>query len=71
VKIISNEKWRKEAQLRLQIESLQAEEANLKFKVNSSIATPKVTKDLSLISFIPKLAGTEKSLSVNDFFLKL
>jgi hypothetical protein len=25
-------------------------------------------KDLSLVSFIPKWAGTEKSLSVNEFF---
>jgi hypothetical protein len=59
-----------EAQLRLQIESLQAEEANLELKLNSSVATPTVTKDLSLVSFIPKWAGTEKSLSVNDL-LKL
>jgi hypothetical protein len=35
-----------EAQLRLQIESLQAEVANLKLKVNSSVATPTATEDL-------------------------
>jgi hypothetical protein len=58
-----------EAQLRLQIESLQAEVANLKVKVNSSLATPMAAKDLSSVSFIPKWAGTEKSLSVNEFFV--
>jgi hypothetical protein len=56
-----------EAQLRLQIESLHAEVANLKVKVNSSVATPMAAKDLSLVSFIPKWAGTKKS-SVNEFF---
>ena len=48
------------------VESLQAEISNMRAQVSSS--RPTVTKDLSLISLIPKWSGTEKSVSVKEFF---
>jgi hypothetical protein len=55
-----------EAQLKQQIESLQAELSELRMQVCAGRST--VAKDLSLVSFIPKWAGTEKSVSLNEFF---
>jgi hypothetical protein len=57
-----------EAQLVQQIESLKAELVNLKRQLQPNVATPTVAKDLSLVSFIPKWTGTDKSLQVNEFF---
>jgi len=48
------------------VESLQAEISNLRAQVSPS--RPTATKDLSLISLIPKWSGTEKSVSVKEFF---
>ena len=48
------------------VESLQAEISNLRAQVSPSRTT--ATKDLSLISLIPKWSGTEKSVSVKEFF---
>jgi hypothetical protein len=57
-----------EAQLVQQIESLKAEITNLNRQIRPNVATPTVAKYLSLVSFIPKWTGTEKSLHVNEFF---
>jgi len=48
------------------VESLQAEISNLRAQVSPS--RPTATKDLSLISLIPKWSRTEKSVSVKEFF---
>ena len=48
------------------LESLQAEISNLRGQVSSG--SPTALKDLSLISLIPKWSGTEKSVSVKEFF---
>lgn len=48
------------------VESLQAEISNLRAQVSSG--RPTAPKDLSLISLIPKWSGTEKSVSVKEFF---
>jgi hypothetical protein len=48
------------------VESLQAEVRNLRAQVSSS--RPTTAKDLSLVSLIPKWSGTEKSVSVEEFF---
>ena len=48
------------------VESLQAEISNLRAQISSG--RPTAPKDLSLISLIPKWSGTEKSVSVNEFF---
>jgi hypothetical protein len=48
------------------VESLQAEINNLRTQVNSG--RPTAPKDFSLSSLIPKLFGTEKSVSVKEFF---
>jgi hypothetical protein len=53
-----------EALLRLQIETLQTQLASLQTQINSG--RPTTTKDLSLVSLIPKWAGTDKSMSVHD-----
>jgi hypothetical protein len=55
-----------EAFLRQQIESLQAQLASLQTQVNSG--RPTATQDLSLVSLIPRWAGTDKSMSVHEFF---
>lgn len=55
-----------EALLRQQIESLQAQLANLQAQISSG--RPTAPKDLSLVALIPKWAGTEKSMSVHEFF---
>jgi hypothetical protein len=55
-----------EALLRQQIESLQAQLTSLHTQMNSG--RPTTTKDLSLVSLIPKWAGTDKSMSVYEFF---
>ena len=52
--------------LRKLVESLQAEISNLRAQVSSG--RPTAPKDLSLISLIPKWSGTEKSVSVKQFF---
>jgi hypothetical protein len=57
-----------EAQLKQQLDSLQSELANLRMQVRSSVANPTVSKDLSLVSFIPKWSVTDKSVTVNEFF---
>jgi len=48
------------------IESLQAGISNLRAQVSSGRST--APKDFSLISLIPKWSGTEKSVSVKEFF---
>jgi hypothetical protein len=48
------------------VEGLQAEIASLRLQVSSG--RPTVAKDLSLISQVPRWAGTEKSVSVDEFF---
>jgi len=48
------------------VENLQVEINNLRSKVTSS--RPTAPKDLSLISLIPRWSGTEKSVSVKEFF---
>jgi hypothetical protein len=48
------------------VESLQAEVRSLRAQVSSS--RPTTAKDLSLVSLIPKWSGTEKSVSVEEFF---
>jgi hypothetical protein len=48
------------------VESLQAEIRNLRVQVSSD--GPTAQKDLSLIFLIPKWFGTEKSVSVDEFF---
>ena len=48
------------------VESLQAEVRNLRAQVSSGRST--TAKDLSLVSLIPKWSGTEKSVSVEEFF---
>ena len=55
-----------EAQLRQQIESLQVQLANLQTQINAG--RPTAPKDLSLVSLIPKWAGTEKCMSAHEFF---
>ena len=47
-------------------ENLQAEISNLPAQTSSG--RPTAPKDLSLISLIPKWSGTEKSVSVKEFF---
>ena len=49
------------------VENLQAEISKLQAQVSSG--RPTAPKDLSLISLIPKWSGTEKSVSVTEFFL--
>jgi len=46
------------------VESLQTEISNLHAQISSS--RPTATKDLSLISVIPKWSGTEKSVGMKD-----
>jgi len=48
------------------VENLQAEISNLRAQVSSG--RPTAPKLLSLISLIPKWSGTEKSVSVKEFF---
>jgi hypothetical protein len=48
------------------VENLQAEISNLRAQVSSG--RPTAPKDFSLISLIPKWSGTEKSVSVKEFF---
>jgi len=48
------------------VENLQVEISNL--RVQFSSGTPTAPKDLSLISLIRKWSGTEKSVSVTEFF---
>jgi hypothetical protein len=48
------------------VEILQAEVRNLRAQVSSS--RPTTAKELSLVSLLPKWSGTEKSVSVEDFF---
>jgi len=48
------------------VESLQAEVRNLRAQISSG--RPTTAKDLSLVSLIPKWSGTEKSVSVEEFF---
>jgi hypothetical protein len=48
------------------VENLQAEVRNLRAHVSSS--KPTTAKDLSLVSLLPKWSGTEKSVSVEEFF---
>jgi len=48
------------------VENLQAEISNLRTQVSSG--RPTSLKNLSLISLIPKWSGTEKSVSVKEFF---
>jgi hypothetical protein len=48
------------------VESLQAEISNVRAQVSSG--RPTAPKDLSPISLIPKWSGTEKSVSVKEFF---
>ena len=48
------------------VESLQAEVRNLRAQVSSG--RPTTAKDLSLVSLISKWSGTEKSVSVEEFF---
>jgi hypothetical protein len=48
------------------VESMQAEINNLKLQIPTG--RPTVPKDLSQISQVPKWAGTEKSISVVEFF---
>jgi hypothetical protein len=48
------------------VENLQAETNNLRSQVSSG--RPTTPKDLSLISLIPRWSGTEKSVSVKEFF---
>jgi hypothetical protein len=54
-----------EAQLRQQIESLQAELGNLRTQVVPGRQI--VAKDLSLVSQIPKWTGTQRSISLEEF----
>jgi len=48
------------------VENFQAEISNLRAEVTSG--RPTAPRDLSLISLIPKSSGTEKSVSVKEFF---
>jgi len=48
------------------VENLQGEISNLRAQVSSG--RPTAPKDLSLISLIPKWSGTQKSVSVKEFF---
>jgi len=48
------------------VEHLQAEISNLRAQVSSG--RPTAPKDLSLMSLIPKWSGTEKSVSVEEYF---
>jgi len=48
------------------VENLLAEISNLRAQVSSG--RPTAPKDLSVISLIPKWSGTEKSVSVMEFF---
>ena len=48
------------------VENLQAEISNMRAKIRSRM--PAAPKDLSLISLIPKWSGTEKSVTVKEFF---
>jgi len=48
------------------VENLQAEISNLRAQVSSG--RPTAPKDLSLISLIPKWSGTQKAISVKEFF---
>jgi len=48
------------------VENLQAEISNMPAQIRSRM--PTAPKDLSLISLIPKWPGTEKSVTVKEFF---
>ena len=48
------------------IDSLQDEVNNLRVQISMGRST--VPKDLALVSLIPKWSGTEKFLSVTEFF---
>jgi hypothetical protein len=55
-----------EALLKQQIEHLQTELGNLRVQVSSQV--PQQTKDLSLLGLLPKWPGTDKAVSVKDYF---
>jgi len=48
------------------VENLQAEISNMRAQIRSRM--PTAPKDLALISLIHKWSGTEKSVSVKEFF---
>jgi hypothetical protein len=55
-----------ESHLRQQLESVQLEICHLCTQVPSG--RPTAPKDLSLVSYIPKWPGTEKSVHLEEFF---
>lgn len=55
-----------EVLLKEQIEQMQTELRNLRVQVSAPV--PQQTKDLSLLGLIPKRSGSDKAVSVKDFF---
>jgi hypothetical protein len=55
-----------EVLLKEQIEQMQTELRNLRVQVSAPLSQQ--TKDLSLVGLIPKWSGSDKAVSVKDFF---